>query len=142
METPQTHQNTNTVSETDGDNSGYISGVCNIGPQEIKKRRDALFFSAAFLVIIIIMIQLFHANHLWRLVIFLPALSLGVGFQQWYFKFCVNFGLRGVFNFGDLGKTYTVDQKEYFKKDRLRAITFIVTALFFAVVAAVVYYLI
>ena len=147
METPIVDQNTNTANETAGDSNdntnnkgGYIPGVCNIGPLEIKKRRDGIFAVVAFLVIVIVLLELLHANKLWRFIIILPALSLGIGFQQWYFKFCVGFGFKGLFNFGDLGKTYTVEQKEDAKLDRLRAATIIMTSVFFAVIASLVYY--
>src|ERR1700733_10612991 len=112
METPQVNQSTNSISESEGDNSGYIPGVCNIGPQEIKRRRDGIFLSLGLLIAVIILLQVLHAGHFWRFIIILPAAYFGVSFQQWYFKFCVKFGLKGVFNFGDLGKTFTVDQKE------------------------------
>ena len=85
----------------------YIPGTCNIGPAEIKARRNVAIVSAIICIILIIVLFLFHADKFWRFILFFPATSVGIGFQQWYFHFCVAFGLKGVFNFGDIGKTFT-----------------------------------
>jgi ABC-type sugar transport system permease subunit len=121
-------------------NGNYIPGVCNIGPSEIKKRRNGIFPPLGLMIIAIVLMQAFHVDKLWRFIIILPAIPFAVGFLQWYYKFCVGFGLKGIFNFGDLGKTFTVEQQEYYKKDRLKAWTMIITAIFFSVAMAVTYY--
>ena len=66
----------------------YIPGVCNIGPTEIKKWKQAVS---------------------------------AIGFLQAYMHFCAYFGFASLFNFGDVGKTYTVQQAEFRSKDRSKA---------------------
>lgn len=122
-------------------NSEYIPGTCNIGPKEIKARRNSAIISAIIGIILIIVLLTLHTDKLWRLFLFLPATSVGVGFQQWYFHFCVNFGLRGVFNFGDMGKTFTVDQQESYQKDRAKAWKMISWGILFGIVLTILFYL-
>jgi hypothetical protein len=119
----------------------YIPGTCNIGPAEIKARRNVAIISTILSIVIITLLVMLHADKLWRLTLFIPATSVAVSFQQVYFHFCVNFGLRGVFNFGDIGKTFTVDQQENFKKDRMKAQKMIATGIFFGLVIAVLFYI-
>ncbi|HTA28230.1 MAG TPA: hypothetical protein VK809_10600 [Bacteroidia bacterium] len=121
--------------------SEYIPGTCNIGPAEIKARRNVAVISTIVSIVIIILLVVLHADKLWRLTLFIPATSVAVSFQQVYFHFCVNFGLRGIFNFGDIGKTFTVDQQENFKKDRMKAQKMIATGIFFGLVIAVLFYI-
>lgn len=120
--------------------SHYIPGVCNIGKKEIKRRIQAAIFGALLCIVCIALIQLLNADRIWKLLLFIPAASFGVSFQQWYFKFCVMFGIKGVFNFGNIGKTFTVEQKEYFRKDRIKAWQMIISGILFGVVVALIYY--
>ncbi len=48
--------------------------------------------------------------------------------------------MRGVFNFGDMGKTFTVEQKEDYKKDRTKEWKMIIAGIIFGIVFAVVFY--
>lgn len=118
----------------------YIPGVCNIGKKEIERRKHAAIFGFALCLLCITLIQWFDADRVWKLLLFIPAASLGVSFQQWYFKFCVAFGIKGVFNFGNIGKTFSVEQKEYFRKDRIKAWQMIISGILFGVIAAIIYY--
>ncbi len=125
-------------------NSGgeYISGVCNIGPEEIKRRRDAAIFSGVLTVAEIILLLIFKVNPLWRLTLFLPATSLGVGLLQVFFKFCVNFGMRGVFNFEELGKIVGITEKDSKDKDRRKSRMMIFAGMGFGLVCSIIFYLI
>ncbi|HEY1869845.1 MAG TPA: hypothetical protein VGG71_02240, partial [Chitinophagaceae bacterium] len=73
----------------------YIPGTCNIGPPEIKRRKKAVIFALILTIVVVILILVLHPQKLWRLSLFLPLFSLAIGFQQVYFKFCANFGMRG-----------------------------------------------
>ena len=119
----------------------YIPGTCNIGPKEIKARKKAAIFSGALSIVLIVALLAFHVAKLWRLTLFIPATSLGVGFLQLYNHFCVNFGLRGVFNFGDIGKTFSVDQQENFKKDRAKAWRMINMGIVFGLIVTILFYI-
>jgi hypothetical protein len=121
--------------------NSYVPGTCNIGKEEIKKRRDAAITATIVAVVITVSLELMHANKLWRLLIFLPLVSAGIGIQQWYFKFCVRFGLNGIFNFNDLGKTDTVEQAEMRKLDKAKATKMIVTSILVALILTAAFYL-
>ncbi|MGE0568067.1 MAG: hypothetical protein AB7O73_08965 [Bacteroidia bacterium] len=123
----------------DSDNH-YIPGACNIGHEEIKRRKKAAIFSIVLTITVIVLIFMLDANKIWRLTLFIPATSLGVSFQQWYFKFCVAFGIKGVFNFGDIGKTFSIDQKENYRKDRIKAWQMIMTGMVFGLILALIFY--
>jgi hypothetical protein len=119
----------------------YIPGTCNIGPVETKARRNVAIISAIISIGFIIILPIIHADKILRLFLFFPATSVGVGFQQWYFHFCVSFGMKGVFNFGDIGKTFTVEQQENFKKDRAKAQKMIFIGILFGLVVTGLFYL-
>ncbi len=121
--------------------SEYIPGVCNIGRSEIKARRNFAIYAVSFSLILIALLLMLHTGKIWRLTLFIPAASTGVGFQQWYFHFCANFGLRGVLNFGKIGKTFTVDQKENFKRDRIKAWKIIISGILFGIIITAVFYI-
>jgi len=119
----------------------YIPGTCNIGPAEIKARRNVAIISAIISVVLIAVLIILHADKPWRLLLFFPATSVGVGFQQWYFEFCVAFGLKGIFNFGDIGSSYSVEQKEYFQKDRMKAWRMISMGILFGLFITTLFYI-
>ena len=118
----------------------YIPGTCNIGPDEIKRRKIATLFSLILTVVTLTLILVLHLERLWRLALFIPVATLVVNFQQVYFKFCVNFGLRGIFNFGDPGKHDTIEQAEFRKKDRKKVIQMIVTGILVGSVCTLIFY--
>lgn len=99
----------------------YIPGVCNIGKEEIQKRMNAGWSGLILAVITAALLLWLGADRWWRLLIFIPAMMGAAGFIQAYFKFCVYFGFGHLFNFGEAGKTDTVEQAEFRAKDRARA---------------------
>ena len=119
----------------------YIPGTCNIGPKEIAMRKRASIYAAIFLIALIVLMLTFEVNKNWRLVLFIPAATFGVTFQQWYFKFCVYFGFKGVFNFGDMGQQFSIEQKENFKKDRIKVAKMIVAGILFGAIITTLFYL-
>ena len=127
--------------QTEDKNQGYIPGVCNIGKEEVQRRKVTLAISAIITIVWIALLMLFHANPLWRLLIFIPVTSTMVSFLQVYFHFCVNFGMRGVFNFGKIGATSSPELDEYIRKDRAKAQKMIFGSVAVGVVLAVIYYL-
>jgi hypothetical protein len=124
------------------DQEKYIPGVCNIGPEERRRRRDGALISGAIAAIEIVLLLIFDVNRIWRLTLFIPAASLGIGFLQWYLRFCVGFGSKGVFNFGALGKTIPVEQEENLKKDLKKARQMIWAGTGFGLLCAVLFYLV
>jgi hypothetical protein len=128
--------------KNDDDTRAYIPGVCNIGKDEIRKRRNGFYGALAFLVILVVMLEFLNAGRGWRLIIFIPLFIATVSYLQWHYKFCAGFGLKGVFNFGDLGKTFNVDQKENFRKDRMKAWDMIIKSALIALIFSAIWYFI
>ena len=86
--------------------SEYQAGVCNIGPNEIKKRqRVAITGYGAALVVF------FFSDYLAGMgsqVLFLASCLIGsIGFVQSRKKFCLAFGLAGTFNMSNSMKKVT-----------------------------------
>ena len=99
----------------------YIPGVCNIGPEEIKKRKQAGWMGLIATVLLWAVFVWFDIPPIWRLTLFFPAMMSATGFLQAYMHFCAYFGFASLFNFGDVGKTDSVSQAEFRAKDRRRA---------------------
>lgn len=120
----------------------YIPGVCNIGRSEIKKRKQAGWIGIIATVGLYILFVHLDVSRIWRLVIFIPAMTAAVGFLQARLHFCAYFGMHGVFNFEDVGKTESVLESEFRAKDRRRAWQIIIYSVIVAVlITALAYYL-
>ena len=96
----------------------YIPGVCNIGSQEINRRRRIGWIGLAVVLFLFIILTLFNVHPWWRLLIFFPATLSASGFLQAHFHFCAGFARKGVFNFGEIGKTQEVTDESANAKDK------------------------
>jgi len=101
----------------------YIAGVCNIGPQEIARRKQVGFLGLILTLAADIALLVSHSSHLVRLLAVIPAALFGSGFVQSRKKFCFAFGFAGVFNFGKLGTMTSVQAQQDLKADRKMALT-------------------
>jgi hypothetical protein len=100
----------------------YVPGVCNIGPAEIRRRKQSGWFGLGVTILVWAAFLIFGVSAPWRLLLFFPAMISAAGFFQAALHFCAGFGMRGVFNFGsEVGKTETVEQTEFRLKDRRKA---------------------
>jgi len=101
----------------------YIPGVCNIGPAEISRRTRSGWVGVGATLLLWVVFWLFHVPAPWRLLLFFPAVVGATGFLQAAMHFCAAFGMQGIFNFGpEIGKTDTVEQAEYRRKDQQKAL--------------------
>jgi hypothetical protein len=117
----------------------YQPGVCNIGPAEIRTRRQSGILGAALTVVLLVGFVAFHVPDPWRLLIALPAGVGASGFLQAAFHFCARFGMSGLFNFGtEVGKTEAVHEQEYRRKDQRKALSILGLSLLAAIVVAVI----
>jgi len=114
----------------------YIPGKCNIGPEEIARRRN--FGLAAFVVLILLLGGLIFTgvNPIWRLFVFFPAASVASGFLQAYFHFCSGFARIGAYNFGRTGEKHEVKDEDSKAKDRRRGNQITLYAVIIGTVAA------
>ena len=117
----------------------YLPGVCNIGPAEIRVRRRAGFIGLILTAILLILFPVFHVPLWWRLVVLAPAGLSANGFLQAALHFCVGFGMRGLFNFGDdTTRQETVEQAEYRRADKRKAMLILGYSLVIGVVVFVI----
>ncbi len=121
----------------------YIPGVCNIGKSEIKRRNQGGWVGLVITVVLYSLLVYLGIPHIWRLIIFIPAVMAAIGFLQAYMHFCAYFGMHGVFNFNpDVGRTDTVEQAEFRAMDRRKAWKIIIYSVIIgAAVAIIAYYL-
>jgi len=120
----------------------YIPGVCNIGPEEIKKRKQAGWMGLIATALLWAAFIWFDISSIWRLTLFIPAMMSATGFLQAYMHFCAYFGFASLFNFGDVGKTDSVSQAEFRAKDRRRAWQIIIYSILIGLVAAITAFII
>jgi hypothetical protein len=100
----------------------YIPGVCNIGPAEIRKRRQAGWVGLGSTIVLWAVFWILRLAAPWRLLLFIPAAIGATGFIQAATHFCAGFGMKGLFNFGtEVGKTDSIEQAEFRIKDRSKA---------------------
>ena len=114
--------------------SEYISGACNIGPAEIKRRKQSAYLGGALYLVVAILLIATNASSTTRLWVFLPAMLFAIGYIQSKRKFCVAYGFLGIFNFDKLGSTTKIKLNQDLKTDRKYAIKLMVQALLLAIV--------
>lgn len=117
----------------------YIPGVCNIGPAEIKKRRQGGYIGLGLTALVLILLVGFHAPTTSRFLIFIPMMLASIGFLQSRLHFCVGFAASGLFNVGAaVGQTESVDQVEFRAQDRRKAILILGGSLLISLVTALI----
>ena len=112
--------------------SNYQAGACNIGPSEIKRRRQGALVGAILFAVTTILFVVTDASTSTRLVTFIPALLFAVGMIQSKRKFCVAYGFMGVFNFGKAGQMEKVRSSEEKAADRATALSLLSHAMVIA----------
>lgn len=101
--------------------TAYRPGVCNIGPEEIARRRRSGHVGALATLAVLVVLVAIGAPPLVRLVLIIPATVSASGYLQAWLKFCAGFGSIGVVNFGPLGRTEAVVDEVARAADRRRA---------------------
>lgn len=114
--------------------SDYQAGVCNIGPAEIKRRRQGALVGAILFAITSLLFVITNASTSARLITFIPALLFAVGIIQSRRKFCVAYGFMGVFSFEKIGATKKISVNQDLKTDRKYAIKLLLQSVATAIV--------
>ena len=118
----------------------YIPGTCNIGNEQLAKRKRFALKSVLATILCVAFLQAFHLDKIWRLAMFFPFALTTIGIQQVYFKFCYVFGIKGYYGFGELKKTRTVQEDEFKKSDKAKAMRMIVTSVLIGLFLTILYY--
>jgi hypothetical protein len=82
---------------------------CNIGPEEIARRRRSAFVASAATAVIAVAMVALHVPLPIRLFLWPVATAAAVTWLQVVHRFCVAFGTLGLENFGRLGTEVHVD---------------------------------
>lgn len=101
--------------------AGYQPGVCNIGPDEIRRRRRSGHVGLLSAVGLFAVLVAVGAPPIARALVGLPAVIAASGYLQAHLRFCAGFGQVGVFNFGTVGETEQVVDDEARARDRAKA---------------------
>ena len=104
----------------------YIPGVCNIGPAEIRRRMVSGWIGLIATLALAGTLFYYDNPPIWRLLLFFPAFTAATGFLQGLYHFCLGFGRKGLFNFGDPGRTDTVTEAEFRAADKSKAMKILV----------------
>jgi hypothetical protein len=116
----------------------YMPGVCNIGAEEIARRRRAGHVGAIATLAVLAVLVVLHLPSPARLVVALPAAAAAIGYLQAALRFCAGFGAEGVFNFGAIGRTEEIADPEMRARDRSRAAQIALASLGIGLAVAVV----
>jgi hypothetical protein len=77
-------------------NSEYVPGICNIGPAEIRRRKQSGWLGVGLTILLWAAFLIFRVPAPWRLFLFLPAMIGATGFFQAALHFCAAFGIRAI----------------------------------------------
>jgi hypothetical protein len=119
----------------------YIAGSCNIGKGEIRRRQFVALIGLILIITTAAGLIGSDSAKSARFGVFVPALVFSVGFIQSRRKFCLAYGLMGIFNFGPLGKLSRVATPEDRSADRKTAISILAQALSLALTITLIIYL-
>jgi hypothetical protein len=120
----------------------YIAGSCNIGKEEIRRRKSIAFLGAIATIFGAISIINKYQSATPRLWLFIPAMVFATGWIQSKKKFCLAYGYMGVFNFGKAGAAQKVRSKDERDADRATAFSILTQAVVLAfAITGLIYFL-
>lgn len=99
----------------------YKAGVCNIGPEETRRRMKAGHTGAVATILLLIIFIAADVPPGYRLLTAMPAMMAASGYIQASMRFCAYFGLASVFNFAALGNQTKIEDKHFQSIDKRKA---------------------
>lgn len=102
--------------------SDYVAGSCNIGSSEIHRRYQVAIIGFITYVAMAFYVIFTNASTFLTLATFAPAMAASIGFNQARRKFCLAYGLMGVFNFNSGNDVSKVKDPIALAADRAYAI--------------------
>lgn len=104
------------------DTSRYQPGACNIGPDEIARRRRIGLAGVAIAVVLAAGLIVVGASPWLRLLVFPPLAGGIVSLEQARRHFCAGFAMAGIRNFGPVGQRDAVVDAAALAADRRAAL--------------------
>lgn len=114
----------------------YLPGSCNIGGAEVKRRQMYGILAAGVSLAYWLVTLLMLAPEGVRALVFFPLLMATIGWFQSRRKFCLAYGLLGVFNFGKVGEATPIMEPALKSADRAYALRLLAKSAFLAAVFA------
>jgi len=120
----------------------YAPGACNIGPDEIARRRRAAVVGAAATLALGAALLLLGAapGDPVRLAVALPLTGAAIGWIQARRSFCMAYGLAGTFNLGAIGNMERVSSAAALAADRRTALVIVAQGIAVGVIGAAAYF--
>ena len=119
----------------------YAPGACNIGPDEIARRRRVALVGLALTIAIAVALLAGGATGPVRLIVALPLTSAAIGWIQARRRFCMAYGLAGTFNLGAIGEMSRVSDQAALAADRRTALIIAAQGLAIGVAGALLFLL-
>jgi len=121
----------------------YAPGACNIGPDEIARRRQAAsagFVVSLSLATVLLLVGTATGDPV-RLLVGLPLTGAAIGWIQARRRFCMAYGLAGTFNLGKIGEMSRVTDQAALAADRRTALVIAAQGLAIGAAGAVLFFL-
>jgi len=120
----------------------YIPGECNIGREEIARRYRIGYFGVILAVIVILIIGVAGLPRDARFLLVFPVALALTGFLQATSKFCLAYGLKGVFSTKGLRQISRVTESDARRADRRTALSMIAIVGGGSIAITLIYYFI
>ena len=117
---------------------GYRPGVCNIGPEEIARRRQGAWIGGLATILLYVGLLAIAAPDVVRFIVAVPAAGAAISWLQVRERFCVAFGSTGTFNFGPVGELDQVADEAARRADRRKVASMVARGAAIGVVVGVV----
>lgn len=118
----------------------YIPGQCNIGPEEIYRRRRIGYLGLAGMAIFIIIDLNFQLPQMWKFVLFAPTVYALSGFLQARNKFCFVYGFMGLSSISGRRNFAKSKDNLQLRKDRTKALLLVAQVFFGSLLITLLYY--
>jgi hypothetical protein len=119
----------------------YTPGTCNIGKYEISKRMRNGYAGLILSGFYLLVVQYMGLTRQWKLLLFIPLYYAVISFYQARRRFCVAFGMMGIFNLSEKKSLKNVLDKQYLKLDRIKAIRMVFVCFLITAAIVMAYYL-
>jgi hypothetical protein len=118
--------------------TSYTPGVCNIGPAERRQRLIIGWVGAAITLLALVVMVVAHVPTPLRVLLAFPAVVAATGFLQYAMHFCVNFAMRGLYNFDSTGSEENVVDAQMRRADQRKGLQIIGLSLLIAAAVVVI----
>lgn len=105
--------------------AAHQPGVCNIGPAEIRVRQLSALAGVVLTVALFIILRTMKVSQAFYALEFFPVVLFTTGWNQARSRFCIYFGIRGIFNFGgltDSSSKSSIEDEAFRAADRAMAL--------------------